>query len=310
MDVLVHGILVHVSPIELPVFVPDIDTTRTGYYSIKAISAWTIRKTGLLVPVISRLWIVRLVRFTCRCFGWIVFGGFVPYLSIFLWIKYLAIVIRAPAPDYLFSEFMVLGFITYESPRIAKDDDSWTDSEDDLDLDFIHIPVDGWAGYMELEWTQVRLFFELDHADLAYYVGKQIFNWVHDASIAWIYRNTHPPPNDKEVQASAGARSQFVIRPGHSIYRPPRLQTIFTAEHRLEHALSQEQVPEETELDTAQEQATEAEQEESTRMKRRTRRGGRKLHERKQRRLERMTAYGDSEYGGDDTAVSVPSEPR
>ncbi|KAG8695699.1 hypothetical protein FRC11_001287, partial [Ceratobasidium sp. 423] len=144
---------------------------------------------------------------------------------------------------------MVLGFLIYGSHWITEDVDSSANFEDDLDLDFIHIPVDDWVQRVELEWTRLRPFFEPNHEDLACYVGKYVFNWVHDAFVTWIYRNIHPFPGDKEVQASAGARPQIVIRPGHSIYRPPHLQITFTVGHRLEHVQAHDQALEKIELE-------------------------------------------------------------
>ncbi|KAJ1305610.1 hypothetical protein OPQ81_000607 [Rhizoctonia solani] len=265
MDLLVHGVLIHFTPIELPMFVPDVDTSRTGHTSITTTLGQIYDLTAPR-PGISKLWIVRLV-------------------------------------------VSFVGFVTYGTLRVTEVVDFESDFEDDLDLDFIHIPIGDWVERMKLGWTRERFLFMLQYEDMASYVGKNAFNWARDAFLRWIYRNIQPFPSGSEIQASASARSQFVIRPVDCIDRCPHLQNMWT-EHRLERTRTQDQIMEKIEPEAAQEQRTEAEQEEQLKTKRHTRRGGKKYHEKKQRKLERMSTHGDSEYGEEKAVVLSSSEPR
>ncbi|CAE6447300.1 unnamed protein product [Rhizoctonia solani] len=274
---------------DLPISIPDFDIPgNAGYHSLRDISSLISVKFRLLTLAASDLWIFRLVHFAYRCFGSILLGDFLSYLNIFTWIKCIGIVIRASMPDYLFSDFVLLGIVTYGSHQVAEVSDSGKNCEGELDLDLLHIPMEDWLDRAKPRWARLRSLLEMRYEDLAYYGGEYAFYRGHD---------------DYEVQNLTRTRPQPVIRPGHSIYKPPHLQTTPTAEHRLERTQTQDESLDKFGIEAVQDQSTEAEQEEEQAYKRRTRRGGRKYHERKLRNLEKMAAVGDSEYGTDETVV-------
>ncbi|CAE6502350.1 unnamed protein product [Rhizoctonia solani] len=238
---------------ELPISVPDFDIPQND------------------------LWVVRLILFTFQCLDWIIRSEFGPCLKIFLWIKYLLIIIRSSTPDYLFNDFILLGIVAYGSHRITGAVDSRIDSEDDMNLVIIHILIEDWVKCIEPKWIRLRCLFDMEYEDLVFCGRKYMFHRGRDV------------PSDTEVQAFIRTRLQSPIKPGHSIYEPPRLQTIYITEDRLE----QTQTPEQAE----------EEQEAELKWKRRTRRGGKKYHERKLRKLEKMTTIGGPQHGDGETVV-------
>ncbi|KAL5633737.1 hypothetical protein ACGC1H_005816 [Rhizoctonia solani] len=280
---------------ELPISVPDFDIPENaGYCSIRAISSWMYSKARPPVLAVLDLWIVRLILFTYRCLGWIIRSEFVPCLNIFLWIKYLVTIIRSSTPNYLSNDFILLGTVAYGSRRITGTIDSRIDSEDDLNLEFIDIPIEDWVKYIEPNWIRLRSLSEMEYEDLVYYEGQYMFHRGRDALVSWFYRNVIIIPSKIKVQAFTRTHIQSPIRPGHSIYESPYLQTMCIAEDRFERT----QTPE----------RAEEEQEGELKWKRRTRRGGRKYHERKLRKLEKMTAVGDPQHGDNETVVLSSSE--
>ncbi|EUC67726.1 hypothetical protein RSOL_545490 [Rhizoctonia solani AG-3 Rhs1AP] len=275
---------------ELPISVPDFDIPQNaGYYSIRTISSWMYSKARPLILTVLDLWVVRLILFTFQCLDWIIRSEFGPCLKIFLWIKYLLIIIRSSTPDYLFNDFILLGIVAYGSHRITGAVDSRIDSEDDMNLVIIHILIEDWVKCIEPKWIRLRCLFDMEYEDLVFCGRKYMFHRGRDALVSWLYRNIILVPSDTEVQAFIRTRLQSPIKPGHSIYEPPRLQTIYITEDRLE----QTQTPEQAE----------EEQEAELKWKRRTRRGGKKYHERKLRKLEKMTTIGGPQHGDGETVV-------
>ncbi|CAE6338487.1 unnamed protein product [Rhizoctonia solani] len=268
---------------KLPISVPDFDIPQNAeYYSIRTISSWMYSKARPLILAVLDLWVVRLILFTFQCLDWIIRSEFGPCLKIFLWIKYLLIIIRSSTPDYLFNDFILLGIVAYGSHRITGAVDSRIDSEDDLNLVIIHIPIEDWVKCIEPKWIRLRCLFDIEYEDLVFWGGKYMFHRGRDV------------PSDTEAQALIRTRLQSPIKPGHSIYEPPRLQTICIAEDRLERTQTPEQAEEE--------------QEAELKWKRRTRRGGKKYHERKLRKLEKMTTVGDPQHGDGETVALSLSE--
>ncbi|CAE6489531.1 unnamed protein product [Rhizoctonia solani] len=219
-----------------------------------------------------------------------------PGLNIFLWIKYLGIIIQVSTPDYLFNDFVSCGLIFYGSLQISEPVDFESDF-DDLALDLIHIPIQNWINSVELGWNWVRFYLEMEYEGLVI----DVFHRGRGAFVSWMYRDILLLPDESRALDLVRTHRLPAMRPGHSIYIPPHSTNPLVTDRRIEWIEPEEQKLDKIESGVARGQTTEAEQDAEQKLKRRTRRGGKKYHERKQRKLERMSTRGNFECGDEET---------
>ncbi|CAE6423725.1 unnamed protein product [Rhizoctonia solani] len=117
-----------------------------------------------------------------------------------------------------------------------------------------------------------------------------LIGWVPQAVDSPVEVTTTPDFNPVVVEH----RVQQAIRPGYGVYRPPSVQSTPNSQHQLEHAGRQrvlEHVEQDARVTEAQTHPDEGEPTEGSR--RRTRRGGRRVKERKERRGALAQAAGN-----------------